>query len=55
MTVKAMTAEQLTKKIINKEPIFLLRIPLSDRGCRRLDGRKQDSDFGLDVGGEEEC
>ena len=26
MTVKAMTAEQLTKKIINKEPIFLLDV-----------------------------
>ena len=26
MSVKAMTAEQLTKKIINKEPIFLLDV-----------------------------
>ncbi|MCK6165569.1 MBL fold metallo-hydrolase [Bacillus pumilus] len=26
MTVKAMTAEQLTKKIVNKEPIFLLDV-----------------------------
>ncbi len=26
MTVRAMTAEQLTKKIINKEPLFLLDV-----------------------------
>ena len=26
MTVKAMTAEQLTKKIVNKEPLFLLDV-----------------------------
>lgn len=26
MTVKAMTAEQLTKKIVGKEPLFLLDV-----------------------------